>query len=169
VVVLMNANKQFYAGLGDMRLPLLPYNVVELLLGQPATDFPASPIPSLIYAALCLVLAVQVGGMLRTARRLGGWRNRPEQRPASRNGLVTHVVLPLLTNLGWGLLALLWPGLFNAPLSYLIYSAPDLGYICLISGVVALAWAVIRTVLLLRLLRSTENRSATATAGLART
>jgi hypothetical protein len=76
---------------------------------------------------------------------------------------VTHLVLPLLSNLGWGLLALLWPRLFDAPLSYLIYAAPDIGYIFLISGLVALAWAIIRTVLLLWLLRPAESRASEAT------
>jgi hypothetical protein len=169
VVVLMNANKQFHTGLGDMRLPLIPYNVVELLLGQPATDFPASPIPTLLYVALFLTLVVQVSGMLRAVRQLRCWHNRSKQRPVDRPGLVTHLVLPLLTNLGWGLFALLWPRLFDAPLSYLIYVAPDIGYILLISGVVALAWGIIRSVLLLRLLRPAECRTATAPGTLVRT
>jgi CubicO group peptidase (beta-lactamase class C family) len=164
LVVLMNANKQFHVGLGDMRLPLLPYNVVELLLGQPATDFPASPIPALLYTALFLIVAVQVAGILRTAGRLESWCNRPEQSPVGRQGLVTHLVLPLLTNLGWGLLALLWPRLFDAPLSYLIYAAPDLGLICLISGVVALAWGIVRTISLLWLLRAVDSPTSTAPA-----
>jgi hypothetical protein len=163
VVVLMNANKQFHSGLGDMRLPLIPYNIVELFLAQPVTDFPASNIPALLYLALFLVVVVQVDGMIRTVSRLHRWHRRPEQRPAGPNELVPHLVLPLLGNLGWGLLALLWPRLFDAPLSYLIYSAPDLGYIFLISGLVALAWAIIRTVLLLLLLRTAESRASTVT------
>jgi hypothetical protein len=101
--------------------------------------------------------------MIRTVSRLHRWHRRPEQRPAGPNELVPHLVLPLLGNLGWGLLALLWPRLFDAPLSYLIYSAPDLGYIFLISGLVALAWAIIRTVLLLLLLRTAESRASTVT------
>lgn len=161
VVVLMNVNKQIATLLGDMRLSLLPYNVVELLLAQPVTIFPASYLPILPYVALFLVVAIQAGGMTRTVRRLRGWQRQPELRPSGRPLFLKHLALPLLINLGWGLCALLWPKVFAAPLSYALYAIPDFSYLLLISGVVALAWAVIRTVLLLRLLRSGAHRAAT--------
>jgi CubicO group peptidase (beta-lactamase class C family) len=37
LVVLMNANKGLDSALGDLRLPMIPYNVAELLLRQPPT------------------------------------------------------------------------------------------------------------------------------------
>lgn len=158
VVVLINANKTLDTIVGDRRLPLLPYNVVELLLAQPVTVFPASRLLPLLYTALCLAVALQVAGMIRTIRRLRRWQTQPEQRPTGWHGLVTHLMLPLVVNGGWGLCTLLWPALFHAPLSYALYSIPDFSYTLLISGVVALAWAVIRTGLLLRLLRRGESR-----------
>lgn len=164
LVVLMNANKQLETALGDRRLVMLPYNIAELLLSQPTTAFPADPKPVLLYATLFLVVVVQVGGMLlRTVRRVQRWRRQPKQRPAGRQALLTHLGLPLLGNLGWGLLALLWPKLFGGSLSLIIYGAPDVGYSLLVSGVVALAWGVIRTVALWWVFRATESQISAAT------
>lgn len=81
LVVLMNTNKRFDSFLGDMRLPLIPVGVADLLLGQPPTVFPASRTPTLLYAALLFAVAVQAAGMTRTAILLRRWRGRPEQRP----------------------------------------------------------------------------------------
>jgi hypothetical protein len=163
LVVLMNANKQLDTALGDRRLVMMPYNVAELLLGQPTTPFPADPKPTLLYATLFLVVAVQVGGMTRTVRLLWRWRRQPEQDLASRKTLVRRLELPLLGNLSWGLVVLLWPRLFGGSLSNIIYGAPDFGYTLLVSGVVALAWGIIRTVALLWLFRATGSRASAVT------
>jgi len=81
LVVLMNANYTFGTLLGDVRRPLLPLGVAELLLGQPATVFPASSTPMLVLGVLLFVVTVQAAGMARTALLLRRWHSRPEQRP----------------------------------------------------------------------------------------
>jgi hypothetical protein len=163
LVVLMNANKGLDSSLGDQRLLRLPYNVAELLLDQQPTVVPADPKPKLLYAVLFLCIIVQVAGMARTGRLLRSWRDQPGLRPQGRTALVTRLGLPLLCNLGWGVFALMGvPKLFGAPLSYLIYAAPDFGYILLASGVVALAWGVVRTLLVWRLLGEHPTASAIA-------
>ena len=76
---------------------------------------------------------------------------------------MTRLGLPLLCNLGWGLFTLMGvPKLFGAPLSYLIYVAPDFGYTLLVSGVVALAWGVVRTLLVCGLLRDRPTAAVAA-------
>jgi hypothetical protein len=157
LVVLMNANKGFDSALGDERLPMLPYNIAELLLGQPPTVFPASRTFSLLYAIVFLAVAMQAAGMARTVL-LRRWRVQPEVRPQGRSALVTRLGLPLLCNLGWGLFALLGvPKLFGMPLSHIIYAAPDFGYTLLVSGAIALGWGIARTALVWWVLRTAQR------------
>jgi CubicO group peptidase (beta-lactamase class C family) len=163
LVVLMNSNKRFDSFLGDLRLPLIPVGVAELLLGQPPTVFPASRTPMLLLAALILAVAVQAAGMARTATLLRLWHSQPEQRPQGWTAAAAQIGLPLLCNVSWGLFALVGVAtLFGVPLSFIVYLAPDFGYTLATSGVVALAWGSIRTVLTFRVLR---KRGATRAIG----
>jgi hypothetical protein len=154
LVVLMNSNKRFDSHLGDMRLPLIPVGVAELLLGQPPTVFPASRTPTLLYVVLFLAVAVQATGIARTATLLRRWQARPGQRPQGQIAVAVRLGLPLVCNVGWGLFALLGvPKLFGTPFSFIVSLAPDFGYTLAVSGVVALVWGSIRTLLALRALR----------------
>jgi len=72
------------------------------------------------------------------------------------------VAVPLACNLAWGLIALIGTTLIRLPLGFLILGAPDVGYVLLASGVVALGWGLLRTVLALRVLR---KRGATRAIG----
>jgi CubicO group peptidase (beta-lactamase class C family) len=155
LVVLTNSNKRFDSFLGDLRLPLIPVGVAELLVGQPATVFPASSTPTLLNAVLLLAVAVQIAGMAHTATLLRRWHSRPEQRPQGWIAVVVRIGLPLLCNLVWGLFALVGvPVLFGGvPLSFIRYIAPDFGTTLLVSGVVALGWSILRTALAFRVLR----------------
>jgi CubicO group peptidase (beta-lactamase class C family) len=163
LVVLMNTNKRFDSYLGDLRLPLIPVGVADLLLGQPPTVFPASRTPTLVYAVLLLAVTVQAAGMARTAILLRRWRGWPEQRPHGWAVVAVRIGLPLLCNLGWGLFALLGvPALFGVPLSFIRYMAPDFGATLLVSGVVALGWSILRTMLAFWVLR---KRGATRAIG----
>jgi CubicO group peptidase (beta-lactamase class C family) len=151
MVVLINANKGLGSPLGDERLMMLPYNVAELLLGESPTVFPAAPTPPLLYAVLFLSVVVQVAGMARTVLLLRRWRAQPQQRPDRPRVIALGIALPLALNLGWGLLALLGvPVVLGVPLSLLNYMAPDFGATLLVSGVVALVWSIVRTLLVYR-------------------
>jgi len=163
LVVLINANDLWGSHMGDMRIPAIAINAGELLMGQPPTIFPVSRRPVLFLGILLLAVALQAAGMTRTALLLRGWHSRPEQRPHSPLAVAVRIGLPLLCNLGWGLVALLGvPTLFGLPLSYIRYAAPDFGTTLLVSGVVALGWGILRTVLAVRVLR---NRGATRAIG----
>lgn len=146
LVVLMNANKGLGSPLGDEQLLGLPYNVVEMLLGQQPTVLPVDPKPTVLYAILFLAVIVQAVGMAHTALRLFPWKRRPEQQPQVRRALALW--LPMALNLGWGMSALLGvPALFGVSLSLLGYLAPDFGLLLLESGATALLWGVVRTAL----------------------
>jgi CubicO group peptidase (beta-lactamase class C family) len=163
LVVLMNANYTFGSLLGDLRRPLVPLGVAELLLGQPPTVFPASSTPMLILGVLLFVVAVQASGMARTATLLRRWHSRPEQRPQGWTAVAVRIGLPLLCNVGWGLVVLVGlPTFVGWPLSFLRYIAPDFGTTLLVSAVVALGWGITRTAVLLWMRRAAEYRTAVA-------
>jgi hypothetical protein len=68
---------------------------------------------------------------------------------------VLQIGLPLVLNLAWGLLALVGIARFlGAPLSIMQYLVPSFGYTLLVSGVVALGWAIVRTILMYFALRA---------------
>jgi len=163
LVVLMNANNRWGSYLGDARLALIPVGVAELLLGQPATVFPASRTPTLLLGILLLAVTVQAAGMARTALLLRRWHSRPRLRPQGWIAVAVRIGLPLLCNLGWGLFALLGvPTLFHTPLSFIRYLAPDFGTTLLVSAVVALGWGIMRTAVLLWMRHAAEHRTAVA-------
>lgn len=149
LVVLINTNRQFDAALGDARLPMLAYNVAELLLGQPPTVLAASLAPTLIYAAIFVVVSAQVAGMVRAVALLRRRRHQPSPELHGRAAAVRWRWLPPIVSLLWGLFALIGiPALFGAPLSYCVYMAPDLFTVLIISGGVALLWTALHAALI---------------------
>jgi CubicO group peptidase (beta-lactamase class C family) len=166
VVVLINTNGGGgFAGLfGDMRIALVAYHVVELLLGQPLTVFPVNQTPTIIHGVLLLIAAIQLAGMVYTLVRLRRWQTGRSQ-PQSQRARVLEIGLPLVINLAWGVVALAGVARFlGVPLSIIQYLAPGIGYTLLVSGVVALGWGVVRTVLAYLALR-TPSTPITSLAG----
>ena len=114
-------------------------------------ELPASSANSgalVIYGVLLVAVLTQLVGMLRTVALM---RRRGDHVPSRARGgrwLARHVGLPLFTNLAWaGLALVLVPALLAGSLSLLTLQIPDVGYTVVASGSVALAWAVVRTVL----------------------
>ena len=64
-----------------------------------------------------------------------------------------RVGLPLIASLGWGLCLLFLFPQVAYPLVPTMLIVPDLGYLVVASGLVALAWAIARTVLVYFALR----------------
>jgi CubicO group peptidase (beta-lactamase class C family) len=157
VVALINTNDPIGTFYGDIGIALIAHNVAELLMGYPLTVVPSSPIPMLLKGGLLLVLAIQLAGMTLTLIRVWRMRSQPApdvfSQPPSQRTLVTYIGIPFLLNLGWGLFVLVGvPNYLKMPLSFMQYMLPTLGYTLLVSGIVALGWSVIRTVLVFRAL-----------------
>jgi CubicO group peptidase (beta-lactamase class C family) len=159
IVVLINANGGggFAGSFGDIRIALLPLHIVELVLGQSPTVFPTNRIPTIMYGVLLFIFALQFGGMTLTLARMRRWQSRRLQL-ASLRAKALRIGLPLLANLAWGLLVLVGiPRLLGAPLSIMQYLVPSFGYTLLVSGVVALVWAIVRTMLAYFILRGEKQ------------
>lgn len=159
VVVLINTNDPIGSFFGDIRIAVIAYNVAEMLLEQPLTTFPVSPMPMILKGVLLLVLTIQLAGMALTLVRVWRMHSQPasvgfSQQPSRRTWLL-YIVIPLVLNLTWGLFVLVVvPNYLKMPLSFMQYMLPTLGYTLLVSGMVALGWALIRTVLVYLALRS---------------
>jgi hypothetical protein len=80
--------------------------------------------------------------MIRSAAAL-----RRRRIPAGRFGWKLRTGVALMVNLAWALLILvLVPKQLGVPLLTLAQGLPDLAYLLLVSGGIALGWGVLRTV-----------------------
>jgi CubicO group peptidase (beta-lactamase class C family) len=155
VVLLMNANTQLEPG----RNHAIAEGVTSLLLGQ-QPPAPAGGSAWMIYLALLVIVTIQVGGMVWSLLTLRRWRAQPERRPQGRWQLGWHVIRPLVLNLVWALVVL--AGIARLSLPDLLLGAPDLASVVLASSVGALLWGIIRTVLVVWVLRATSLRTSAA-------
>ncbi len=95
---------------------------------------------------------------MRTIRR---WAREPMRRPQGVVAVLWHVLVPLGFHLLLALIFLMGlPLLLNLPLTLLVESTPDLGTVAIVSGVIAAGWAIVRTILVIQLLR-TRGRAPT--------
>jgi CubicO group peptidase (beta-lactamase class C family) len=143
IVMLMNANNR----VAGEHLRAIAYGVASLLHGQQpapvetnssATDF--LRIIVALAAGQTLVMIWSVITLRRFAGRAveggaGGWKS-----------VVRHAVLPLLLYLPLALVFLVGvPMVFRYPWPMLLIFVPDVGWVALAAGVLALGWSLIRT------------------------
>jgi hypothetical protein len=151
VVLLMNANTQLEPG----RNHTIAEGVTHVVLGgQPPA--PSDSRAWMVYLILLGLVLIQMVGMLRSLVILRRWRAQSEGRPQGRWPLGWHVIRPLIVNLGWALVVLALFARLSLP--DLLLGAPDLASVLLGSSLVALAWAVARTVLAFLVLRTIGAR-----------
>jgi CubicO group peptidase (beta-lactamase class C family) len=157
IVLLTNAPRMLSSFFGNQPESLIAIGVAKLLAGQQPVVI-ANSKPLLVYVTIPLILILQAMLAVRAVVLLRRWRSQPAQRPQRTVSRVLHVVLPLLFSIVWGCLMLFGASqLVGAPLSFLIYIWPDVGYTLLLSGLFALGWGVVRAVLAYLALRPTST------------
>lgn len=148
-VVLVNA---FTAGPGPKREELA-YGIRDVLMRrEPApVRLLGWPLPLILLAGLLILQLLGIAHAVRLVRR---WRGRPELRPASRTmRLGWHTTLPLL-----GLLCIVFIHFFLAtrPGGTALWGIrrvpPDQLLLMTVSAGLALGWAMVRTMLVVRVL-----------------
>jgi CubicO group peptidase (beta-lactamase class C family) len=153
VVLLMNGEN----GLEIERIERIADGVVAQLVGlaPPPAPFPES---KATFFVLIAVLMLQVLAAIRSLVIVRRWRLRPARRPRGAWAMVWRVALPLMGGLAWALLALnVLPAQQGANLALLRQS--DIGLILLTSGGIALLWSLLRTALVVLVLRSPGTQS----------
>jgi beta-lactamase family protein len=145
IVVLINGENSMDLMFGTARIASIANGVTSLLAGQQPPAPPANTSVWVVYGILIALIVVQVGGVIWSARKLLRGRLTDRQVRVGR-----QIILPLILNLVWALITLLIlpKVMFGLPLTILATGLPDLGYTLLISGWIALAWAILRTVFL---------------------
>jgi CubicO group peptidase (beta-lactamase class C family) len=160
VVILANVNS---FNLNGGRLQGLSSGVINLLHGQSPPDVPMPHHP--IFASAMLLVAVvavlQLLGIVRSVVLLRRWRTQPNRRPGGRWAVALRVGVPLVSNVGWGLFMLIGFPQLLYPLSPILLIVPDLGYLVVMSGVVAMSWGIGRAVLAYLVLHKSGTPKAT--------
>jgi CubicO group peptidase (beta-lactamase class C family) len=143
IVVLTNFDSLNFNG---GRVQGLSAGVLSLLRGEapPEVPMPHHPLlasATLVIAAVTVLMLSSMVWSLATMRR---WRTQPGRRPRRPWVLRLRVVLSSVVCLGWGLgLLLIFPAV-TYPLAPTLLIVPDLGYLIVISSVVALIWGIVR-------------------------
>lgn len=160
VVILMNFDS---INLNGGRVQGLSSGVISLLHGQsqPDVSMPHHPILASAMLLVAVAIVLQLVGMVRSVVLLRRWRTQPDRRPRTRRAVALRVGLPLVSNVGWGLFMLIGFPQLLYPLSPTLLIVPDLGYLVVVSGVVALSWSILRTVLAYLALRKGGTPRAT--------
>lgn len=139
----------------------LPMITEEIGMGLTALLAGQQPAPNRldfvqwIMRLLPLIPLVQVAGVLATLRRLSRWRRDPATRPRGGRLWGRHLLLPLIPNLT--LAALLAYLCSSGLIRFMDLFMPDLAWIARTSGGFASVWALLRTGLMLRWLRTPER------------
>jgi CubicO group peptidase (beta-lactamase class C family) len=157
VIVLMNAQNNVDLFSVD-RMATISEGVTSLLEGREPSPPPSNIISFLIYAVVFGVIVLQVRGLTRSVVDLRGGRIR-----GGRVGPWWRIGLSLTVSLAWALLVLvLLPKQFGVSLRVLAQGFPDLAYILIISGVVALVWGPVRAIWAYSVLRKVRRSEGAA-------
>jgi len=138
---------------GPQRLQGIAAGVTSLLMGRQPPPAATNWFFLILYSAILGIIVVQALGMLRSVALLRRWRAPPADQPRGWLGIGRRVVLPLVFNLSWALLILVGLPRVFGPLPVLMLGMPDLGPLLVGSGIVALGWSIVRSVLVYVALR----------------
>jgi hypothetical protein len=155
IVLLENAQNNI--DFGD-RMHQTAFGVISLVTGRQPPVAASDNFLQIFLIGILGITALMVIGIIHSIITLRRWRVQPVCRPQGWRGIVWHVVLPFGLHFVLGLLLLvgLPQGFFEVPLSDILLFVPDLGYTLLVSGLVAMGWSILRTVLVVFALRRSD-------------
>lgn len=157
VAMVMNT----YSPMLGVRVSSIPSNVLRMLLDQPTIPRTEFVYMQIIYALVMLIPVLHIIAVLATLRRTRAWQTSG-QRP-TRIQVARHVALPLIWNavIAYVLLVTL-PGAFGSKMPVILLFQPDVGWVAIISGVFAIVWGVLRTGIVISILRQPFERQSYA-------
>jgi len=125
--------------------------VMEMLAGDEPRVGPGSPVGRIVMAAAAAVLLLVLASMVLTRRRLRQWRLGERAMPAGRASRLLRIVPSLVFSgaAAYLFLVFVWQS-FGATLYAGLLFAPDVAWLSLLAGGLAIAWAVMRAALLSR-------------------
>jgi EmrB/QacA subfamily drug resistance transporter len=154
VIVLMNAENSvdlFLTG----RMGTISEGVTSLLEGRDPASTPSGIASLIVYLLLFAIVVLQLRSIARWVTAL-----RHGRVPRGRIGPRVRIALALALSLGWAVLVLvLVPKQLGLPLLVVAQGLPDLAYLLLLSGVVALCWGIVRSIWAYATLRRARHRT----------
>ena len=149
----MNAENSvdlFLAG----RMGTISEGVTSLLEGRKPSPPPSRIAAFLVYAVLFGIVVIQLRAMTRSVASLRRRRVR-----SGRVGPRVRIGLSFATSIAWGFLVLvLVPKQLGLSLFIAAQGLPDVAYVLMVSGVVAVGWGIIRAVWASAALRHRADR-----------
>jgi CubicO group peptidase (beta-lactamase class C family) len=141
-ILLLNGND----GLRPERVQGIGPSIASLLSGGEPLPRSASGVQMTVLTVTLAIIGMQLLGMARSGWVVRRWIKGPARRPRGWARVTWHLLPSLVVNTLWGLVALRFIPMIigGGSLSDLIVFVPELGYLLLASGVVALAWAATR-------------------------
>jgi CubicO group peptidase (beta-lactamase class C family) len=141
IVLMENAENSPDEFFGSRRMSGIADGVTSLVKGRQPVSTGTSAAVWIVFGIVFAVIALQVVGITRSVRR---FRRLP---PRGFRRIAFAVAVPVALSLLWAFIILIGiPQKVGAPLSALLAGMPDLGYLLLISVVVGLSWAVVKSV-----------------------
>ena len=146
-----------YSPMLGIRVSRVPSNVLRILLAQPMIPGNEFLSARIIYAVVMLVPLLHLIAVLATFRRIRHWRTSA-QHPTQTH-MVLFIALPPIWNaLIAYILLILLPRAFDASLGTIILFQPDVGWIAILSGIFAIVWGLLRTGIVISVLRQVAKR-----------
>lgn len=147
-----------YSPMLGIRVSRVPSNVLRLLLGQetiPGFEFLSMRI---IYVLVMLIPFLFIFAIVMTLRRVHSWQGSTRLSPQTQ--IARYVAVPLIWNAAIAYILLVTlPKAFDANISTVILFQPDVGWVAVISGIFAIAWGILRTGIVISMLRRTAKRT----------
>ena len=163
IIVLINGENSIDLFLNS-RMGTISEGVASLLEGRDPAPPPSNRITFVLWALLFAVLMLQLRGLVRWSAAL-----RRGHVPSGRLRPRLRIGLWLAFSLGWAALVLvLVPKQLGLSLFVAAQGLPDLAFVLLLSGLVALCWGIVRTIWAYATLRAAARRHGnplTATTG----
>jgi EmrB/QacA subfamily drug resistance transporter len=157
VIVLMNAENSIDLFLTG-RMGTISEGVTSLLEGRDPVPPPSSIASFVVYVLLFGIVVLQLRSIARWVTAL-----RHGRVPRGHIGPRVRIALALALSLAWAVLILvLVPKQLGLPLLVVAQGLPDLAYLLLLSGAVALCWGIVRSIWAYATLRRAGRRSQVA-------
>lgn len=131
------------------------FNIMRILTGLEPIEPRVSPFGYVFYA-VCAIIILQIMGIVRTLYLLKKWKKLPPI--LNWFSYSRYIILPFVLSVSLSIALLIFlPNVNQIPLSGALLFAPDLAWVALISGSIALVWGTIRTALVIASILKQRN------------
>ena len=142
IILLMNS----YTPLFSKQQMEIADNITRMLLGNNPIENSLDLASMSIIVVCIVILLLQAIGVYLTLTRIKRWRSGRSLRPQTRWQQILYLALPLVLNIGWTVLVFIAiPRISQIPWPVIMLFQPDVGWMAMLSGSIALLSGLVRT------------------------